>query len=128
VETRRTRPEENRFSPYFRALSHFEMFVSQFYQAFEFLRTVSGEDFFIEGDGSIIEKFYKIYISSKHMDKWIKRKKIPPRSTVPLWITNEGLEGKDGHGREIKLSFSEMYEILGDAAKLAKLISNPKRS
>lgn len=124
VEARINRPEENRFSPYFIALFHFETFVAQLYQAYEFLRTVSGMDFFTEGEGTIIEKFYKIYISSKHMDKWIKGRIIPPKATVAIWITNEGLEGKDGRGKDIKLSFGEMYETLEYTAKFSKKISS----
>jgi hypothetical protein len=119
VEARKHKPEENRVSPYFKALLHFEIFVAQLYQAYEFLRTKSGMNFFDKGGGTIIEKFHKLYNSSKHMDKWIKQGRIPSRATVAIWITNEGLESSD-----VKLSFTKMYEALAETAKFAKRNSN----
>jgi len=119
IEARKHKPEENKVSPYFRALLHLETFIAQLYEAYEFLRTKSCLNFFTKGGGTIIEKFYKLYTSSKHMDKWIKKGRIPPKATIAIWITNEGLESKD-----IKLFFDEMYEALAETAKFAKRISN----
>jgi hypothetical protein len=124
IEARKHKPEENRISPYFRALLHFEIFIAQLFQAYEFLRTKSGMNFFTKGSGTIIEKFHKLYNSSKHMDKWIAKGRIPPKATVVIWITNKGLESKDEESNDIRLSFDEMYEALKETAKFAQRISN----
>ncbi len=104
--------------PYFKALSLFEICVSQCYQGYELLATASGERFFEQGDGSAAERLQKLYVDSKHMDCMIDGEKVPLEATVPLWITNSGLES----GRAA-LSFLELEEILLNMYTLAEKVS-----
>ena len=82
----------NVISPYFRALLHFEVCISQCYQGYELLATASGEKFFEKNDNSEGERLQVLYVDSKHMDRMIDGGKLPTEATAAIWITNHGLE------------------------------------
>lgn len=128
INTKRNNPERNKISPYFRALLHFETFIAQLYQAYEFLMTFSKMKVFNRGEGTIIEKIHELYITSKHMDKCIKKGHLPDSATIAIWITNDGLEGKNINdeleSKNIKVTFDEIYEVLSHTANLASKISS----
>lgn len=110
----------NVISPYFSALSQFEICVSQSYQGYELLARAAGEKIYEEGDGSPEERLQKIYVDAKHMDRMISGDKLPEEATAGIWITNTGLAS----ARAV-LSFTELHGILvnmhGLAEKLSKL-------
>jgi hypothetical protein len=108
----------NVLSPYFRALLHFEVCISQSYQALELLATASRRDVFDKKDGSKEERLYRLYIRSKHMDKMIETGQIPTEATAALWITNQGLECSNA-----ALSFEELLSLLKWVAEMADRIS-----
>lgn len=81
IEAIKHKPPENKVSPYFKALLHLETFIAQLYEAYEFLRIKSCMNFFTKSGRTIIEEFYKLYTSSKHMDKWIKQGRL----TGEIW-------------------------------------------
>jgi hypothetical protein len=105
-------------SPYFRALLHFEVCISQSYQALELLATASGRDVFDKKDGSKEERLHGLYIRSKHMDKMIEGGQIPTEATAALWITNQGLECSSA-----SLSFKELLSLLKWIMETADRIS-----
>ncbi len=105
-------------SPYFRALLHFEVCISQSYQAFELLATASGLDVFDKDDGSKEERLYRLYIQSKDMGGMIQGGKIPTEATAAIWITNHGIECNG-----TSLSFEELVSLLEWIAKMADRIS-----
>jgi len=55
------------------------------------------------------------------VNKELLRGDIAEGFTVPIWLTNTGLECYD----KTELSFSEFAELMADLAKLAEMISNP---
>jgi hypothetical protein len=108
----------NVLSPYFRALLHFEVCISQCYQGLELLATASGRKVFDDGDNSNEERLYRLYIRSKHMDRMIDSGQIPTEATAALWITNQGLECS-----KAALSFEELLSLLKWVAGAADRIS-----
>jgi hypothetical protein len=108
----------NVLSPYFRALLHFEVCISQSYQALELLATASRRDVFDKKDGSKEERLHRLYIRSKHMDKMIEGGQIPTEATAAIWITNQGLECSSA-----SLSFEELLSLLKWIMEMADRIS-----
>lgn len=99
-----------RWSPYFRALYHFEAAVAQLYQAFDYSRKVLNTKLFAENDGSPLNRLNLIYNTSKHQ---------LAGADQPLWITNEGIETV-----ESKLAFSEMEDLLRSCARIATKLTS----
>ena len=93
------------WSPYFRALYHFEAAVAQLYQVFDYSRKVLDTKLFDGSDGSPLSRLNLIYNTSKHQ---------LAEADLPIWITNEGIESADS-----KLAFSEMEDLLRSAARIA---------
>ena len=108
----------NVFSPYFLALSHVEICVSQCYQAFELLSRASTLAIYAPGDGSPEERLQMVYIDSKHMDRMIVGDKLPGEATSGVWITNEGVASARG-----SLSFVELHGLLTKMHSLAEKLS-----
>lgn len=105
----------NVITPYFRALTQFEICISQCYQGYELLSRASGHDLYKPGDGSAEEKLQVAYIDSKHMDHMIAGDKLPPPATSGVWITNAGLESSRG-----LLPFQELHDLLAEMHALAE--------
>src|SRR5581483_5696116 len=105
-------------SPYFRSLLHFEVCISQSYQALELLATASGFDVFDNNDGSKEERLYRLYVRSKHMDKMIESGQIPIEATSALWLTNDGIECSVA-----SLSLEELLSLLKWIAETANRIA-----
>jgi hypothetical protein len=108
----------NVITPYFRSLSHFEICLSQAYQAYELLARASGETIYNQGDGSPEERLQMLYVDSKHMDRMISGDKLPPEATAGVWITNTGLSSA-----RASLSFAELHAILLNLHGLAQKLS-----
>lgn len=100
-----------RWSPYFRALYHFEAAIGQLYQAYDYSRKSLANDQFKKGDGSPLDRLSMIYNTSKHQ-----------RATdeQPVWISNEGIETP-----KVVITFPEIEELLCTFGRVAmKLTSN----
>lgn len=113
----------SRVSRYFEALHRFEVFVSAAYQG-ELLvgKLVEVSPLFKEGDRSTLARLNIFYNLIKHSDDRIEAGQFPSDGTVPIWLTNAGIECV-----ECKLTFQEMGELLADMAIDATNISNPDR-
>jgi hypothetical protein len=106
-------------SRYIKAVGHWEQFLSQTYQAWTVL--VRGQKIlFVNGDGSVFERLNLLYGRTKHLEKAINSGQLPPRGTLPVWLTNDGL-----HALDAELTFIEMAEILTDLAKWADAAQDP---
>lgn len=99
-----------RWSPYFRALDHFEAAISQLYLAYDGARKKIGENYFAGGDGSDLDRLNKIYSASKHDIATAEQ---------TLWITNDGVCAADA-----SISFAELEELLRSYAKVVNRILN----
>jgi hypothetical protein len=103
-----------RWSPYFRALYHFEAAVSQLYQAFDFSRKVLKTTLFAKGDGSPLARLNRINNIIKHQ---------VAAEEQPVWISNRGIETA-----EVTVLFSEMEDLIRSCARIAtKLTSTPPK-
>jgi hypothetical protein len=71
-----------RWSPYFRALHHFEVTISQLYMAMDSVRKKANHNFFNSGDGSFEEKLNRIYNASKHQIAQVE---------LPVWFSDTGV-------------------------------------
>lgn len=103
-------------SPYFSALSLFEVCVAQCYQGYELIARALGEPVFTRGVGSrlfttggALECLHDVYVDSKHMDCMISGEKLPDGATTGVWITNEGLDSARN-----SLSFADLHQVLTD--------------
>lgn len=106
---------------YLRSTFYFESFVGQSYQAFEIVRKWIGQDLFTKGDGSILERLNLVYNRSKHADKAIFANQLPPDATMPIWLTNDGVQA-DG----VLLTYGDMSNILKELTVIARKLSNPE--
>lgn len=102
--------DRGRWSPYFRALSHFEAAVSQLYQAYDNLRKLMGANLFEKDDGSALQRLNDIYNTAKHEFA---------QAEQPLWITDQGLESD-----RTELAFTEIEEMLRECASIAETMTN----
>lgn len=99
-----------RWTPYFVALTHFELTISQLYVALDSIRKLSGHNFFKAGDGSFEECLNRIYNAAKHE---------LAGNEVPVWLTNDGMECKDA-----KLTFEEIEHFMSTMAGVVKGMYN----
>lgn len=105
----------NVISPYFRALTQFEVCIAQCYQGYELLGSALGQKLYEPGSGTSEEKLQVVYVDSKHMDRMIDGDKLPDTATSGIWITNDGLESSRG-----AITFAELRELLQSMHALAE--------
>lgn len=102
--------KSRQWSPYFRALNHFEATVAQLYQAFDCSRKMLDTELFVKNDGSPLNRLNQIYNTSKHQVAELDQ---------PVWITNEGIETEDS-----RLAFSEIEDLLRLCARIATKLTS----
>ena len=113
----------NTISPYFISLFQFENCIGQCYEASRFIKAIlNGEKLFDTDDGSVLSKINNIHNTSKHMDERIINGKMPEAATIPIWISNDGIEIKD-----IVLKGTELSEYLIDSYNLSEKLCNPEK-
>lgn len=106
-------------SEYLVAIEHWEVFLSQAYQAWCLL--ARGQRVLFEpGDGSIAQRLNLLYNRAKHAEKAITSQQLPPDGTLPVWLKNDGLLCV-----ESSLTFEEIAEILTDLAHWAEAVQDP---
>ena len=98
------------WSPYFRALYHFEAAIAQLYQAHDYSRKLLNTKLFASGDNSPLDRLNKIYDASKHQLAVLDQ---------PVWLTNEGIE--TAHA---KISFFELEELMRSCARIATKLTS----
>ena len=95
-----------RWSPYFAALTHFEVTIAQLYLALDSIRKHTTHKFFDKGDGSFEECLNLIYNTSKHQ---------LADTELPVWFTNCGIACKDA-----VLTFEEIEDFMSTMAEVVK--------
>lgn len=117
------------WSPYYRALYHFEAALGQLYQAYDYSRKKLGLEEFKSGDGSPLDRLNKIHDTSKHQ---------LANEDQPVWITNNGIETdvaikskkdtktnkKEITFREIKITFKEVEALMRKYGEIAMALSD----
>jgi hypothetical protein len=99
-----------RWSPYFAALTHFEVAVSQLYLALDAVRKRSNHNFFRTGDASFEENLNLIYNASKHH---------LAETQLPVWFSNDGLSCL-----EAEVTFAEVEDFMLKMAGVVKGLCN----
>jgi hypothetical protein len=111
-------------SLYFQALSHFEIAVTQLYQAYDFWRQLGKKresketNLFKTGDGSPLEKLNRLYNVSKHLEP----SSIPEGNLHHVWISNNGICAS-----EVTMSFTELADLVKEYVAVANAFSNPNQ-
>ena len=99
-----------RWSPYFRALYHFEAAISQIYQAYDYSRKALNTRYFDSNDGSPLDRLNKIYNISKHG---------LAAQDQPVWISNRGIETA-----KAQITFSEIEKLLRSFGRIAMKLTS----
>lgn len=113
-------------SRYAAAVLHWEFFLTQSWQAYlllgGFFKLLAGEPikFFAKGDGSVEERLNSLYNSMKHVESRIEASQILEGATVPVWLTNAGIQSTD-----TLLTYEETADILRDLARWANVVVDP---
>jgi hypothetical protein len=107
-------------SPYFRALVEFETCVAQTYQGLMLLRKLLKQDFYRTGDGSVAERLGNLHTTFKHMEDKLGAGHLPDTATMPVWITDTGLETSTDQLQFIELT-TQLRQLDRMAAMLATL-------
>ena len=108
-------------SLYFQALSHFEIAVTQLYQAYDFWRQLGKKresketNLFKTRDGSPLQKLNRLYNVSKHLQP----STIPEGNLHHVWISNNGICANG-----VTMSFTELADLVKEYVALAKGFSN----
>jgi hypothetical protein len=111
-------------SLYFQALSHFEIAVTQLYQAYDFWRQLGKKresketNLFKTGDGSPLQKLNRLYNVSKHLEP----STIPEGNLHHVWISNNGICAS-----EVTMPFTELADLVKECLAIAKGLSNPNQ-
>jgi hypothetical protein len=112
-------PNPDAVSEYIIAIGHWEVFLSQAYQAWCLLAR-GQKILFAPGDGSTMQRLNLLYNRTKHAESAITAEQLPPDGTLPVWLKNDGL-----HSVESSLTFEEIAEMLEDLAVWAEAVQNP---
>ena len=99
-----------RWSPYFRALYHFEAAISQIYQAYDYSRKALNRRYFDSNDGSPLDRLNRIYNISKHE---------LAAQDQPVWISNRGIETA-----KAQITFSEIEKLLRSFGRIAMKLTS----
>jgi hypothetical protein len=106
-------------SDYLAAIAHWEVFLSQAYQAY-CLVTMGQPTLFRRGDGSAFQRLNLLYNRAKHVESAIASHQLPEDGTIAVWLKNDGLHSIDGF-----LTFDEIAEILKDLSRYADAVEDP---
>lgn len=99
-----------RWSPYFRALNHFEIAIGQLYMAMNSVHKKANHKFFESGDGSFEENLNLIYNTGKHQIA---------QGELPVWFSDTGI-----HTSNATLLFEEIEDYMLKMAGVVKGLHN----
>jgi hypothetical protein len=117
-------------SRYSRCLHAFETAVATTYQALLLIRQVvpTAPPLFKKADGTVLYHLDRVHNAIKHADHMIAHgERYAPGSTLPVWITNDGLESVDSLLRfdELADEIEALYRIAAHLASLDPPPENP---
>lgn len=118
----RTQQGEQPLRKYYAAVDEWEVFVLQVQMALALICWLGEQNVFEQGDGSEEERIYTMANHIKHTDKCINSKQCTQSDTIPLWLSNNGLESFS-----VSLSFDEAASILAKLAETANEIQHPQQ-
>lgn len=98
------------WSPYYRALYHFEAAIAQLYLTYDNGKKSLGQKYFEGGDGSFLDRLNSLYNTAKH---------VIADTEQPLWITDNGIRCEKN-----SVSFHEIEDQLRDYGRMADRLIN----
>lgn len=113
------------FSLYFETLFHIETCIAQLWQAIlQFNSLISKatgkkERIYKKGESSYYERINLLYNASRYAGE----DNIPDKATIPVWITNTGVEGKNA-----VVSYDELFSALNEVIDFATRVAYRKMS
>ena len=105
-------------SSYFRALSHFETCLAFTYHAYLISEKLNGSPLSKAGDGSPYDRLRRLYNDTKHSDERIEDGDFSAAGSLPVWLSETGLESAKG----TSVTLEEFAEFLRELANLATKI------
>jgi hypothetical protein len=95
--------------------------VAATFQGYQLASQLAGRTpLYEKEDGSVLQRLERVYNAGKHADKWIADGgRFARDSTLPIWITNVGLEV-----RGYAISFDELASEIEDLASVAVNLSS----
>jgi hypothetical protein len=102
------------------AIFHWEIFLGQAWHAYKTFQKMFDVELYKHGKGSVEERLNTLYNQMKHVESRIENGQILEGATVPVWLTNKGLQSIDA-----SLTFPETGEVLEDIAKWADILQDP---
>lgn len=107
---------------YFNAVDRWESFVLQVAMAIDLLVAFGdGTPVFTKKDGSREERLYTMANQLKHHASCIASAQAPPDHTVPLWLSNEGLNSFD-----CLVTYYDAAGVLRELANAAETLKDPR--
>jgi hypothetical protein len=99
---------------YYRAVLHIEQCIAATHHAEALVSTAYQLLGSIDRPRSdAAQRLRKLYNTSKHVDERIEKGELLDDATLPIWLTNEGMESKDH-----SLSFAELSAFMQDYVDL----------
>jgi hypothetical protein len=106
---------------YFSAVDTWETFILQSGMVIDLFRHLNeGKGAFSKNDGSPEQRLYNIANQIKHTASCIASGQCTEKDTLPLWLSNHGLESFG-----LSVSFNEAAKVLTGVSKLADKLQNP---
>jgi hypothetical protein len=115
-------PDNPRVQRYYEAIALWEMFAIQVNMALDLLKWMgNGTGIFSKNDGSSEFRLYSMANQVKHVTSCVESGQCGPNETVPLWLTNIGLQSYSH-----SVSFAEAADVLRLMAELADQLQDPR--
>lgn len=114
-------PRNPRVSRYYKAISIWETVFLNWAVAFDLIIKLNdNKNIFVKGEGSKEEKAHEIQNEIKHCGGSIFGGHWTETSTIPIWLTNNGISSHN-----YKISFSELSELVAEVAKFTSELQDP---
>jgi hypothetical protein len=105
---------------YMRAMSHWEFFFSQAWLGYALIIKMVGVRAFAPNDGSLSQRLHRLYNQTKHVESMIADGNMAADSTLPVWLTNDGIQSN-----EVAVTFDELADILENIILWARRFRDP---
>lgn len=117
-------PQNPKISSYYDVVTSWENYVLQASMAMDLVRWLNqGQGVFSKNDGSKEQRLYGMANLVKHTASAVDSGQCKQSDTLPLWLSNQGLNCFD-----YALTYSEGSEILRELALGAEKLEDPQRT
>ena len=113
-------PLNPKIAQYYRAAASWENAILHWSGCFTTIWKASDEPLFQPDDGSVEERIYRHWTLIKHHSSRIVEEELPDSATIPIWLTNDGLESL-----ERSVTYAEFAGSVANMADLAEELVDP---